>query len=467
MIPYEQFQLPVGLLNFIKKQNQRKSIANYIKKYGVEPDTETVQSFFVATEEQIEKARIQCYSFLLAKEVNGQTDVDVDPSSGGDNNENEPSFSLEQETVSGQKGSQFISVLNVPGNWAITCDADWIQVAPDRGRGDSNSIALSYDANVGGDPRRADICLVSGDISIVLTLRQDALSDDEPESDWLELPLMNDDELTYRCHYANFLNERLRNYTFAFSAKDRLSKWVAYPLNRKLIGSGTRTMSWGFDSLLPEEVQANVTTTFRGGFTRGNLLPSANRLYNEPNTQVWLSTNIVPLNVEVQTGVLASVEDTMRSIALQNDDSYVVAGVVIGESPRTATDTDGKTINVPDFIYEVMLSHNKSSSTKEWTTYCALIENNANGEAEYMSISELEDITGMCFYPNLKDIVGEQKYNEIKAPVSADYTVTNVDVLDDVTSYVDVVSSGGEPENNDIIDGYRVHEGEEDDFYLR
>lgn len=357
---------------------------------------------------------------ILAKEVHGQTDVD--PSSGDGNDDNEPSFCLEQENVSGQKGSQFLSVLNVQGKaWTITCDADWIRVEPSAGRGDSKSISLSYDANAGGGPRQADIRLLTDGTSIVVTLRQDALSvSDEPESDWLELPLMDDDKLIYRCHYFTLYGVEERNYSYGFSISDCQSKWVAYPLNQRLIGSGSRTNAWGFDPQLPESVQPNVTSTFRGGWARQQLIPSASRLNNQANPQVFYATNIVPMDYNLNGEEFASIENKVRGLASSSDMCYVVAGIITSSDSSTTTDIDGKTIKIPDYFYKVVLRYSKSSPTP-YTPYCALVKHDTR-EVSNPSISELELLTGMCFYPNLKDVVGEETYNNIKTQTAGKLT---------------------------------------------
>ena len=70
----------------------------------------------------------------------------------------EPAFVLVRDAVSSRKGSQFLEVY-AQGHWTITCDADWIQITPTKGRGNSRAIALLYDANKEEGPRQADIRL--------------------------------------------------------------------------------------------------------------------------------------------------------------------------------------------------------------------------------------------------------------------------------------------------------------------
>ena len=93
----------------------------------------------------------------------------------------DPEFNIARDVVSSRKGSQFLEVVTT-GKWTITCDADWIQVTPDKGRGTSRAVALCYDANTGDGPRQADIRLETEGKTLVVTLHQNAPSDD-PEPD--------------------------------------------------------------------------------------------------------------------------------------------------------------------------------------------------------------------------------------------------------------------------------------------
>jgi hypothetical protein len=70
----------------------------------------------------------------------------------------DPELILLKNTVSSRKGSQFLTV-ETPGAWTLSSDADWVQIIPDKGRGSSHSVALSYDANKEETGRKANIVL--------------------------------------------------------------------------------------------------------------------------------------------------------------------------------------------------------------------------------------------------------------------------------------------------------------------
>ena len=134
----------------------------------------------------------------------------------------DPDFVLVRDAVSSRKGSQFLEVY-AQGKWTITCDADWIRITPDKGRGNNRAIALQYDANTEEGPRQADIRLQAQEKTLTVTLHQNAPSDDpEPEINggsstrkgWMELPeTRSDDGLNIFWHTMTVGNYTGRNYS--------------------------------------------------------------------------------------------------------------------------------------------------------------------------------------------------------------------------------------------------------------
>ena len=186
----------------------------------------------------------------------------------------DPTLTLAKANVSSRKGSQFLEVTST-GKCTLSTTADWIQITPDNGRGNANSIALSYDANTGDAPRQADIVLLAQEQSIVVTLFQNAPSD-EPEPDinggsstrkgWMELPETRDDDgLNFFWHTMSQSGYSGRNYSFYWDYSNLVSHWVAYPLNSALRGSGSRSDAWGLDTLIPSNKQPNVTGSGEAG----------------------------------------------------------------------------------------------------------------------------------------------------------------------------------------------------------
>lgn len=85
MIPYAEFRLTKQQIHFVKLNNQQKSIRNYIKQHGVEPDPSTVESFYTATRDDLEHYRRVYYSLLYDKSYipsDEPTGPEIDPPTG-------------------------------------------------------------------------------------------------------------------------------------------------------------------------------------------------------------------------------------------------------------------------------------------------------------------------------------------------------------------------------------------------
>ena len=336
----------------------------------------------------------------------------------------EPSFVLVRDAVSSRKGSQFLEVY-AQGKWTITCDADWIQITPDKGRGNSRAVALLYDANTGEGARQADIRLQAPERTLTVTLHQGAPSDDpEPEINggsstrkgWMELPETRpDDGLNIFWHNMTVGSYPGRNYSFYWDYAKLVSHWVAYPLNNGLRASGSRSDAWGLDPLVPASRQPNVTSTFRGGWARGHQLPSADRLSYNANVQTFYGTNMTPQNYSFNGEIWARLEDKVRGWAGRCDTLYVVTGCVVDGNISYTTDIDGKKIGIPNAYYKAVLSYSKSASENGGYRGCAVYlehthtpnETVARNHSSVMSIQDLEAKTGVNFFVNLPAAIGD------------------------------------------------------------
>ena len=337
-----------------------------------------------------------------------------------------PEFILLRDAVSSRKGSQFLEVWNAPGHWTITCDAAWIQITPDHGKGDSRAIALCYDANTGEGPRQADIQLLAEGMTRVVTLHQNAPSDDpEPEINggsatrkgWMELPeTRTDDGLNVFWHNMTVGTYTGRNYSFYWDYSKLVAHWVAYPLNSGLRASGSRSEAWGLDPLVPASRQPNVTSTFRGGWARGHQIPSADRLSYNANVQTFYGTNMTPQDYNFNGEIWARLEDKVRGWAGKSDTLYVVTGCVVDGNVSYTTDIDGKAIAIPKAYYKAVLSYSKSSTENGGFRGCAVYLEHTNPPSEtvarnhhsVMSIRDLEQKTGVNFFVNLPGAIGNE-----------------------------------------------------------
>lgn len=343
-----------------------------------------------------------------------------------------PVLRLAKNQVGSKKGSQFVSV-QATGSWTLSSEASWVQFIPASGSGDNPAVSLSYEANTEDKARSATITLSCGDKKAVVTLRQNAPSDDpQPEVDggsstkrrWMELPETSDhDGLYFYTHDMTLASKTVRNYSFYWDEKALVAHWVAYPLNKGLIGSGARSNDWGLDPLLPASKQPNVLSTFRGGWTRGHQIPSADRLNYAANVETFYGTNMTPQDYDFNGEIWARLESTVRGWSSRCDTLYVVTGCVVEGSTEKARDVDGKSITVPVAYYKAVLAYSKSNATNGGYRGCAVyLEHDKalagqtvnKNHSSVMSVRALEEKLGIDLFVNLPAAVGNDTAEKIE-----------------------------------------------------
>ena len=335
-------------------------------------------------------------------------------------------------------GSVFLSV-TASKAWTISvAGGSWATVSPASGTGSRNSVILSYEANTGEDARSVTLTLnATPGGQATLTLTQKAVvkpvGPDQPQQygygydvaapHWLELPATDNPDLYFITHFCNYAGAEQRNYSFYWDTAALVVHWVAYPLNRGLIGSGSRSDAWGYDPLLPYAVQQNIITSAYGtGHSRGHQIPSADRLDRAANVSTFYATNMTPQEPDFNGGVWEKLESKVRTYAKACDTLYVVTGCVVKSTSTSIPDKMNHKVKLPEAYYKALLRYEKGS---EYIACGFYIPHDSSIPAEtfmdyIMSIDELEKKTGMDFFVNLPDAIGADKARavETQAPGS-------------------------------------------------
>lgn len=342
--------------------------------------------------------------------------------------------------VSVDGGSVFLTV-NAKGQWTLSIEpqVSWATVSPSSGSGDRGDVRLRFDANPDAVKRSVKLVLLSGGTAVnSLTVTQYGTEDspttgkygyDVAPMDWLELPAtVAGDGRELLVHdksggpYASKSSSGVRNWSCYWDYDDHLSLWVAYPLSKALIGSGSRTNQWGYDKLLPASIQpALISNSYGGGWTRGHQIPSADRLTYAANVSTFVPTNMTPQDYDFNCGIWADLEGKVRSYANQADTLYVVTGCLFDKSTKLTGKDSGFYIKVPTHYFKALLY--KGSSTYATSGYMAAgfyLEHSSsisgNSPLDYlMPIDELEKKTGIDFFPNLSAKVGDSVAAKIEA----------------------------------------------------
>lgn len=348
-------------------------------------------------------------------------------------------------SIGSEAGSVFVSV-NATGDWTLTAEFPsgveaWGNVDPAKGSGSKGDVRFRYQDNP-GETRSVTLALSNskGVVATVLIKQLGLLETEQsvgqygydvPLMDWLELPVCKAgdgrDVLVHSMaggKYTSKSVDGVRNWSCYWDYKEHLSLWVAYPLNNSLKGSGSRVESWGYDPLLPVSIQPNISNKYGGGWTRGHQIPAADRYTPfSAHASTYYPTNMTPQDYNLNTGIWASLEAAVRDYASKSDTLYVVTGCIIDGVVQTSGTNTGFAVKVPAYYYKALLYRGSQKAAKTTDGYMAAAfliphtSNIANGNyKEYMmTIDQLEEKTGIDFFPNLISVVGKDTADTVES----------------------------------------------------
>ena len=353
----------------------------------------------------------------------------------------DPTVSIPLGTVGTDASMQFVTV-DADGPWTLTIDfgkaENWADIEPASGEGRRSDIVLSWGKNEGEDARSCTLTVSDGEKTASATFTQNGTSGpaEEPseiKSDipgkWLELPATDDPGLYFITHDMERAGKKVRNYSYYYSVEDKLAVWVAYPLNKRLIGSGSRTDDWGYDPKVPSKYQPALFKGFKGGYDRGHQLPSADRYGSGINETTFYFTNMTPQKGELNQQAWAELETMVREWCYEMDTLYVVTGADIRGAQDVAYDNNGESVTVPEGYFKALLGYKKGGSIGNATGgYIGIAfyfdhrryDNDKNAIMDQsMTIDELEDKIGCDLFVNLPDKIGEDTAARVESEVDS------------------------------------------------
>lgn len=260
--------------------------------------------------------------------------------------------------------------------------------------------------------------------------------------DWAELPVIVDSNkdgrvdsntALYYAHHICAGNEKnaqrngtARNYTVCYSSTHHCPLWVAAPRHRSYESGASRTDAYGTDPKIPSSIQYNSKST-GGGCNKGHMLGSAERLSTSAtNKQVFYYTNIAPQYSDTFNtggGAWNNLEDHVDGLVC-SDTLYVVIGCYFesfskngaSASPKTISFGGRSDVSCPTMFYYALLRTKKGNTGKRvqdcsaselqcaaFTICHKMAKGHKPQAADMMSIEELEKLTGVTYFPNVKN----------------------------------------------------------------
>ena len=312
----------------------------------------------------------------------------------------------------------------------VTSDVAWtasssdpdFTVSPDRGEG-SASVKVSFTDNPSTSQVRTAVITfktASTDVPVSelpLTVTQQPYEVLRPDAvqAWMEMPAVPADEgKAFFTHDMTYGGGKVRNYSFWLDLRNRVSLWVAYPLYSGMTSGVSRSDKWDWDPKVPRRYQGLASGSYNtAGYDRGHQLPSADRLCTaEANEATFYFTNITPQNSDLNQGLWEKLEEQVRAQIGGCDTLYVVTGCVLttSDDPTVQYIKDNRKadVAVPKAYYKVLLKYKAGTANGGYSAIGFWVENRSYGESPFgrsyaRSVDDIEKLTGIDFFVNLKD----------------------------------------------------------------
>ncbi len=199
--------------------------------------------------------------------------------------------------------------------------------------------------------------------------------------------------------------KKYEGFTLSFNRTNHTPNYVAWELlPDETDGVHSRYNKFWQD---PEIKGCPTTSDYtRSGFDRGHLCPAADQKWsNTAMEHCFVMANICPQDHSLNSGAWATLEKRERNWANQFQGLIIIAGPIYQSSD---TQTIGSTrVRVPSAFFKVMLAHNEANPKAIAAVYPNMAAR-GNIYNYFMSVDDLEKLTGFNFFSSLPDNVENQ-----------------------------------------------------------
>jgi endonuclease G len=193
------------------------------------------------------------------------------------------------------------------------------------------------------------------------------------------------------------------NFTVMHSGVSRTPLWSAEHLTRSSIIEARQLERHNAfhheDRLYPDD-RAELKDYSRSGFDRGHMAPSADMPTEEAQQQSFTLANMVPQNPDNNRHLWEGIESAVRNLAIMKGELYIISGpLFLGGNLKSL---NGRVL-VPSHLYKVVFDPKANIGAAYF------VKNEAGEEWQVMSISQLEKVAGVNFFPGLSNTVKQKK----------------------------------------------------------
>ncbi len=181
------------------------------------------------------------------------------------------------------------------------------------------------------------------------------------------------------------------------SSASRTPLYAAEHLTRRSVAAARRVDradAFHDEDRLPEDDRASLADYVRSGYDRGHMAPAGDMPSAAAQAESFSLANIVPQNRALNRGLWAAIEESVRRLATERGDLYVVTGPVF--EGRSIGAIKGRVL-VPTALFKAVYDPRSGEAG------AYLAPNAAGGEWRTVSLATLRATTGLDLFPGLSE----------------------------------------------------------------
>lgn len=307
-------------------------------------------------------------------------------------------------------GESFFVQVASSSSWMLSLSpasaSEWVHLERTQGQAtQGEGIAVKIDANSQSAGRSASLILSSGTLrkEIRLTQGVSVLNDDSRR---IEVPRLSGS--AQDLFVVHRTQDGTVNYCLEYNTQRYHSRWAAFIFDDHTAARNwtQRTNQWAWDPLVPKEFSTE-NLFGNSGYSRGHMVASSDRYYSkDANEQTFYYTNMSPQLQVHNGGVWADLEQRVQNWGRNPSFRkvlYVVKGGTIDDANIEARKVGGKIV-VPKYYFMALVVQKPDGAYHGiafWTEHRGYARYEVRSLA--ITIDELEQRTGIDFFPNLDD----------------------------------------------------------------
>ena len=196
-------------------------------------------------------------------------------------------------------------------------------------------------------------------------------------------------------------------YTLSYHEKFEQAEWVAYELKKEYLLNNDFKRPYFVQDPKVVTGSADWRNYKKSGYDKGHLCPAGDMEFSkDAYTDTFYTSNISPQNREFNSGIWNRLENKVRYWASKYNSIYVVTGGILEESNKKI---GTEKVSVPKYFYKIVVV--KLENKHKAIAFLIPNEKSQKGIYEFVvSIETLEKMTGIDFFPNLKNLKSSKDF---------------------------------------------------------